>query len=104
MSSSENLLKATLNRLTVRIGSKIVNAAAELAVIAQEGPERLKEEWQILKDEIITEANRLDTDSNGKDVSQESDAKDKEPNSTKAKIDLIRVKVSELTRELEDKI
>ncbi len=104
MSSSENLLKATLNRLTVRIGKRIFNTAAEIAVIAEEGPDRLKEEWQLLKDEIITEANRLDTEVNGEDVSQKTTDQQKEPHNAKARIDLLRVKVSELTRELEDRI
>ncbi len=102
MSSSENLLKATLNRLSVRIGGKILNAASEIAGIAQDAPDRLKEEWETLKEEIINEANRLDIENK---ETNENFPSDYEPRTafdeSKNKIQKLREKISQLTKEIE---
>ena len=52
MSSPENLLKATMNRLTARIGRKLVDTAADIAAIAKDAPERLQKEWENFQEEV----------------------------------------------------
>ncbi len=102
MGSSENLLKAVINRLSLRLGARMVNTAAEISDIAKEAPDRLKAEWEVLKEEIITEANRLELENQEK-AQQESSQKNSEFNHQKSTIDQIRSKVLKLTREIEDR-
>ena len=61
MSSSEILFKAAWNRISARLAKGIVDKAVDLSKKAKETPEQLKEEWEVLKQEIITESNRLET-------------------------------------------
>ncbi len=104
MSSSENLLKATLNRLSIRIGKQIFNAASDIAEIAQDAPERIKDEWEVLKEEIVNEARRLDQEENETNKSPRN-ASEKQVSSGEAssRIQQIRKKISNLTIEIEDR-
>ena len=68
MSSTEKLLQATLNRLRVRIAKSLVNTAAELAVIANEAPERLQQEWEIFQEEVLAEASQLENETKAENV------------------------------------
>ncbi len=102
MSSSENLLKALINRLSLRLGERMVNTAAEIADIAKEAPDRLKTEWEAFKEEIIAEANRLELEDN-REIHQDNSPEDLEANHPKSKIDYLRSKVLKLTREIEDR-
>ena len=103
MNSNENLLKATLNRLSARIGQKLLDSAVELAVIAKEGPERLRDEWQLFQEEVVAEANRLDQESSEEVSDIKEESKSPQTDNTKEKIDRIRAKVSELNSKLEAK-
>ena len=49
MSEPQTLVQAALNRLSARLGSGLADAAAGLAVLAQDAPERLRQEWDLLK-------------------------------------------------------
>ena len=68
MSNSENLLKATLNRIKARLEEKLIKKANEASVFAKEAPDRLKKELEILKTEIFEEAERIqkEEDANAK--------------------------------------
>ncbi|WP_320666469.1 DUF6825 family protein [Prochlorococcus sp. MIT 1307] len=103
MSASDNLLKATLNRLGVRIGEKLIKSVAELAVIAQDAPERLRTEWELFQEEVMEEANRLDKETNHE--SSDTKQKPNNPNfeTPQERIDRIRAKAAELNSKLEAK-
>jgi len=103
MSSSDNLLKATLNRLGSRIGQKLTDSVAELVVIAQDAPEKFRAEWELFQEEVIEEANRLDNESNEEVSNNKNESKDSEFDSPQEKIDQIRAKVSALNSKLEEK-
>ncbi|PHX85583.1 MAG: hypothetical protein CK536_09590 [Synechococcus sp. Baikal-G1] len=60
MSAPQSLIQAALNRLVVRLGSGLADAAAELALLAQDAPGRLRREWQLFVEEVELEADRLD--------------------------------------------
>ena len=62
MASPDVLLKATLSRLAARLGHGLAEAAAEMAVLAQDAPERLKREWDLFQEEVQAEAERLERD------------------------------------------
>lgn len=59
MSAPQTLVQAALNRLSARLGSGLADAAASLAVLAQDAPERLRQEWQLFVEEVELEAQRL---------------------------------------------
>jgi hypothetical protein len=60
MSAPQTLVQAAINRLSARLGSGLADAAAELAVLAQDAPERFRQEWQLFLEEVELEAERLD--------------------------------------------
>lgn len=60
MPSPDALLKATVSRLAARFGHGLAEAAAEVAVFAQDAPERLKREWDLFQEEVQIEAERLE--------------------------------------------
>ena len=101
MNNSDTLLKAAINRITARLGEKIIETAAELAVKAQDAPEQLKKEWELLKEEIYQEAERLEDESNPK-KEKNSDFEQSTNSKPITKIDQIRGKVSKLNKKIED--
>jgi hypothetical protein len=60
MRAPQTLVQAALNRLTARLGSGLVEAAAGLSVLAQDAPERLRREWDLFREEVELEAQRLE--------------------------------------------
>ena len=98
MGSSEALFRATLNRISARLGHGLADVAAELAVMAQDAPDRLRQEWDLFQEEVRAEADRLEhpnqATSSGTD--QESDASPQE------RIDRLRAMVASISRELEE--
>ena len=60
MGSSEAFIRATVNRISARLGHGLADAAAEIAVLAQDAPERLRQEWELFQEEVQAEAERLE--------------------------------------------
>ena len=60
MREPQTLVQAALNRLSARLGSGLADAAAGLAVLAQDAPDRLRQEWDLFKEEVELEADRLE--------------------------------------------
>ena len=60
MSDSEILLKAALNRISARITEKLINSAQEFTEIAEELPQKIQNEWDTFKEEVIEESERLE--------------------------------------------
>ncbi|MCP9775420.1 hypothetical protein KBY58_01780 [Cyanobium sp. HWJ4-Hawea] len=61
MSSPQILFQAALQRLGARLGSGLVDAAANVSVLAQDAPEKLRQEFQLFWEEVEAEAQRLET-------------------------------------------
>ena len=99
MSSSDYLLKATINRLSARLSQKIIDSATKLALISQKAPEKLRKEWELFQEEVNEEANRLDDEN--PDNKQEN-SYEKETKSSEEKINQIRSKVSKLSNAIEN--
>jgi hypothetical protein len=60
MRAPQSLVQAALNRLAARIGSGLADTAAELAVLAQDAPGRLQQEFSLFWEEVEQEAQRLE--------------------------------------------
>ena len=104
MSSTEKLLQATLNRLRVRIAKRLVNTAAELAVIANEAPERLQQEWEIFQEEVLAEANQLENETKAENApNSKNETQSCEIEQPQKKIAELRSKVAELSNKIEVK-
>ena len=105
MVSSEKLLQATLNRLSTRIGLKLIASANEMAEAIKTAPEKVRTEWELFQEEVFDEAERLQNESNAETSNpNKKEAQHSERDTTlQGKIDLIRAKVEELSNKLEAK-
>ncbi len=103
MSSADSLLRATLNRLVVRLGHGLVDAAASLAVLAQDAPERLSREWDLFQQEVAAEADRLEQEFAQPGDANTSSTQASEQDQAQAQIDRLRAKVADLNRKVEVK-
>ncbi len=102
MSDPEILLKAAINRISARITEKLINSAQEFSEIAEEIPQKLKEEWMTFKEEVIEESERLEkntTSSKEQNFNQDSTQEDL----TQTQIDNLRSKVIEINKSIEEK-
>lgn len=100
MSTPQSLLQATLNRLTARLGSQLVDRAAELAVFAQDAPQRLQQEWTLFWEEVELEARRLEK----VDSPSSTDQAARGSSDPQDQIDALRAQVATLARKLEQPI
>ena len=60
MPAPQILVQAVLQRLGVRVGSGVADAAAQLSLLAQDAPEKLAQEIQLFWEEVELEADRLE--------------------------------------------
>lgn len=113
MTQPQTLVQAALNRLTARLGSGLADAAAELALLAQDAPDRLRQEWDLFREEVELEAERLErgeaqaeegpADAQATVVSPSQPASGSAPSGDpQLQVDALRAQVARLTRRLED--
>jgi hypothetical protein len=107
MGSSEAFIRATVNRISARLGHGLADAAAEIAVLAQDAPERLRQEWELFQEEVQAEAERLeDVDapaprSPGSGIETTDITTDSQPSSPQDLVDRLRASVAEINSVLE---
>jgi hypothetical protein len=97
MSAPQSLLKAAVNRLAARLGSGLADAAASLAVIAQDAPARVQQELSLFWEEVTMEAQRIENDRPGPKPGGGHSAGD----DPQERIDALRARVAELSRRLD---
>ncbi len=112
MSAPQSLFQAAVNRLTARLGSGLADAAAGLAVLAQEAPERLQQEWQMFWQEVELEAERIERGESepspgtpftpGAAEGGSAPAAAPFPHDPQEQIDALRAQVAALARRLDD--
>ena len=102
MPSPDALLRATVNRLAARLGHGLAGAAAEVAVLAQDAPERLRREWDLFQEEVKAEAERLDSDQPEAAATAAASATSATSDDPQQQIDRLRAQVAELSRTLEE--
>ena len=102
MSDSEILLKAAINRIKARITEKVINSAQEFSEIAEEFPQKLQNEWDSFKEEVIEESERLGKKS---DSSKKTSAREElsKKDLIQIKIDNLRSKVIDINKDIEGK-
>ena len=100
MGSSEALIRATVNRISARLGHGFADAAAELAVLAQDAPQRLRQEWGLFQDEVLAEAERIERGDHAV-VSTDGEPSAEQPETPQAVIDRLRATVADLSQAVE---
>ncbi|MFM7676694.1 MAG: hypothetical protein ACKO5F_14200 [Synechococcus sp.] len=112
MSAPQSLFQAAVIRLTARLGSGLADAAAGLAVLAQEAPERLQQEWQMFWQEVELEAERIErgeadpapgTPFPSTAAQPGSPGAPPFPHDPQEQIDALRAQVADLARRLDDR-
>ena len=102
MSDSEILLKAAINRISARITEKLINSAQEFTEIAEELPQKLQDEWDSFKEEVIEESERLEKKTNESKEKTSEEQLSKE-DSIQIQIDNLRSKVIDINKDIEGK-
>ena len=103
MSAPQTLVQAALNRLTARLGSGLAEAAASLAVLAQDAPERLRQEWELFREEVEMEARRIEHPQDGGVGSGAASSAAAAGPDPQQQVDDLRATVARLARLLEDR-
>ena len=102
MSDSELLLKAAINRITARITEKLINSVEDFSDIAEELPQKLKNEWSSFKEEVIEESERLGKKTNASKRKSSKEQLSKE-DLIQIQIDNLRSKVIDINKDIEGK-
>ena len=102
MSDSEILLKAAINRISARITEQLINSAQEFTEIAEELPQKLQNEWDSFKEEVIEESERLEKKTN-ESKEKTSEKKISKEDSIQIQIDNLRSKVIDINKDIEGK-
>lgn len=107
MTAPQTLLQAAVSRLAARLGSSAVDAAANLALLAQDAPEKVRQELALFWEEVQLEADRLErVPSDGSPEPArpaEAERPDGEPTDVQNLIDGLRAQVARLSRGLEQR-
>lgn len=114
MTAPQSLLQAAFNRLSARLGHRLLDSAAQLAEIAQQAPGQFQQEWSVFWEEVEVEAQRLERggpfasstkDAPGAASSPWTSAASQDPPPSSADpqelIDALRARVAQLTQRLE---
>jgi uncharacterized protein YceH (UPF0502 family) len=96
MSTPDTLLQAALNRLAARASSSAIDAVAQLSLLAQDAPQKLRTDLQLFWEEVQDEAQRLD--GNPYQSSETAVAAD---SGLQEQVDGLRKQVAAFSRELE---
>lgn len=100
MSTPQTLVQAALNRLSARLGSGLADAAAGLAVLAQDAPDRFRQEWDLFREEVEMEAQRLEGGDG--EPAPEGAESTSTPVDPQQQIDQLRAQVARVARRLEE--
>jgi hypothetical protein len=60
MTAPQSFLQAAFNRLSARLGHRLLDSAAQLAELAQQAPGQFQQEWSVFWEEVEVEAQRLE--------------------------------------------
>jgi hypothetical protein len=106
MPAPQSVIQAALTRLSARLGSGLLDAAAQTAVVLQDAPERLRQEFSLFWQEVELEAERLERDAaaagaDGDRADSAAGAPPRPPRDLQAQIDGLRAQVATFSRRLD---
>jgi hypothetical protein len=86
------------------MGHGVADAAAGLAVLVQDAPDRVRQEWDLFQEEVKAEAERLGREGDGRVADAvSSPISSVEGESLQTKIDQLRARVAELGMRMEER-
>ena len=102
MTPSETLLKAIFKSLKVRLHNNVASSVSEASGFIKVAPSRIKQEWDLFKEEIIEEAGRInEIENEAKTRKKESFQKDSY-HTLQDKINKIRNEIEKLSGQIEE--
>ena len=102
MTNSDYLIRATIKKISEKLNRTFSSKIDEAATAAQEVPELLKKELEILKNEIIDEAKRMEEAGENESITKENEIDDPPLIKTSKKISLITKKIDEINITLDN--
>ena len=102
MANSDYLIKATIKKISEKLNRTFSSKIDEATTAAQEVPEILKKEIEILKDEIIDEAKKMEEESKTEPLTKDNIAEDPLAIKTSKKISLLTKKLDEINTILDN--
>ena len=97
MSTPETLVQAALNRLAARLGSSVMDAAAQFSVMAQDAPQKLQQELELFWQEVQQEAERIE-----QPQAASTEPTEAAPENLQDQLDGLRAQVANFSRHLEE--
>jgi hypothetical protein len=101
MGSPDALIRAAVHRIGARVGHGLADTAAELAVLAKDAPERLRQEWELFQEEVREEAERLERGDSPAVDSDLASTQTSPADSPQQVIDRLRASVADLSQRIE---
>ena len=105
MTNSDYLLKAAIKKVTEKLNEIFVEKIEEASNIAQDAPEKIKKEFDTLKDSIIEEAERMKKEeSKNKNTDTSEPNQDPKLSEVKKEIQEIKEKIDKFNKELNNTV
>ena len=105
MTNSDYLLKAAIKKVTEKLNKIVVEKIEEASNIAQDVPEKIKKEFDTLKDSIIEEAARMENEvSKSRDSDTSESNQDQYLSDVLKEIEDIKVKIDHFNRKMNNTI
>ncbi len=105
MTNSDYLLKAAIKKVTEKLNEIVVEKIEEASNIAQDVPEKIKKEFDTLKEAIIEEAVRMENEvskTRNTDISEYN--QDSDLSEVLQEIEAIKVKIDHFNRRMNNTI
>ena len=100
MSSSESLIKATLNRLIVRLNKSLNDTTKKISLLVDDVPQRIQTEWDLFKEEVKLEAERIESISQQDEAFNSTAQGNQSEEAIQEKIDGLRKRLSLLNKKI----
>ena len=105
MTNSDYLLKAAIKKVTEKLNEIVVEKIEEASNIAQDVPEKLKKEFETLKEAIIEEAARMENEvSKSRNADNSESNQDPYLSEVLKEIEDIKVKIDQFNRKMNNTI
>ena len=105
MTNSDYLLKAAIKKVTEKLNKIVVEKIEEATNIAQDHPEKIKKEFDTLKDTNIQEAARMENEeSNSRNVNTSESNQDPYLSDVLKEIEDIKVKIDHFNKKMNNTI
>ena len=100
MTNSDYIVKAAIKKVTEKLNDLLVEKIEEAANIAQDAPDKIKKEFDLLRDSIIQEAERMAREVNTKENMKKNTFQESEIISALQEIEKINEEIEQLNKKI----